>query len=621
MDSYSRLVTRFSKFLFPGLFTLAEILIPSSVCFANNSDLENILFINSYHRGYVWSDDIEEGLRQRFRESGRAIDLSFEYLDSRRFAYGAQIPSIVNSMEVKYAGYRPKVVIVSDNAAFSFAVENRERLFPGVPIVFCGYNNFRAEYLNGISKITGINEEIDFVKSVEMALTVHPRTQTLVFILSTADLTNKNNTQVVEATVTQSFQNQYELVFLKDASLDKVRETLSELPKESLLFLSGQVSDQVAGRAMTPEENGRRIAEISPFPVYTFWDFHIGTGALGGRILKGHDQGSAAANLALKIMDGEHPDSIPVVMTSPVRNVFDHAMMRKFDLKMSDLPPESIVLNKTETVWEKYFLVIVSVFSVLLLQTVLLLALFHNIRLRQRAFETLKEERSGLEERVRIRSEELAKVNSLAAFAKDQDRAIEIERRRLAREVHDQIGQIFTAIKLIVDSLPQDTFVQGQAAAIRDALAMGIASTRRITAELRPPLLDDLGFNAAVTHFIQHHPGLNTMTTSIRITGDSHLDATQSLALFRILQEAVTNIVKHAKANELKIVGEVDNDYSLRVSDNGCGIEYSRVRPGALGLSSMRERASMLGGSLTITTDPVHGTSIEVRVPLHEARA
>jgi len=149
-----------------------------------------IVFINSYHRGYSWSDAIERALRDELARSGRPIELSFEYLDSRRFGYGDQIPLIARTLAAKYRAYRPEVLVVCDNPAFEFAMQYREQLFPGVPLVFCGYNDFPPETARWLNNATGVTEATSIEDSVAMALKVHPGTHTLAFITSTANSTN-----------------------------------------------------------------------------------------------------------------------------------------------------------------------------------------------------------------------------------------------------------------------------------------------------------------------------------------------------------------------------------------------------------------------------------------------
>lgn len=282
-----------------------------------------VLYINSYHLGYSWSDDIGQGLRERFDASGKKIELSVEFLDSRRFSYAEQAEYLAKAIAVKYARYRPDLVIVSDNAAFDFASNRRADLFPTQPIVFTGYNNFRPAVIQGMTNITGVNEELSIEETVAMALKLHPKTRTLAFITSTGEASSKRISEIAEQTVFPKLRAQHEVVVIRDASLEQVRQQLQKLPRETLLFLTGQITDRGSDRALTPVENGKLITAASPFPTYTFWDFHLGTGVIGGHILTGKDQGLAAADLALRILGGTPADQIPILMTSPASNIFD----------------------------------------------------------------------------------------------------------------------------------------------------------------------------------------------------------------------------------------------------------------------------------------------------------
>lgn len=207
----------------------------------------------------------------------------------------------------------------------------------------------------------------------------------------------------------------------------------------------------------------------------------------------------------------------------------------------------------------------------------------------------------------------------LASFAVEQDRAIEAERKRLAREVHDQIGQVFTAIQLIIHSLPREAFPSGQEAALRQALEMGIATTRKITAELRPPLIDHMGLAAALDHLVNETLPTKNLSFDVDIDAQAALDARQALTLFRIAQEAVTNILRHASATHVVISGRRNgNRYVLRIEDNGRGFAPNDVRKGAMGLVNLRERAILAGGSCEILARPEGGTVVTVLMKVHD---
>lgn len=255
---------------------------------------------------------------------------------------------------------------------------------------------------------------------------------------------------------------------------------------------------------------------------------------------------------------------------------------------------------------------------------------------RRRLEGQLRQVNQGLEAHVRQRTEDLLKARDrIRGFAQAQERGIEAERRRLSREVHDQIGQVFTGIKLIFKGLPQGSLPPDQERMLMQALDSGTATARRISTELRPPLLDDLGLEAALQHLCH---GL-LAATSVRATvslEEPHLVAeAHLLGVFRIAQEAITNVLRHANATELIVRGWPDDDaYCLLIEDNGSGIDTTRLRPGALGLTGMHERAELLGGTVSIEVvaeeevlaDPSTqvsatrpGTRVRLRLPLAAA--
>ncbi|HBH37213.1 MAG TPA: hypothetical protein DDX06_02380 [Curvibacter sp.] len=255
--------------------------------------------------------------------------------------------------------------------------------------------------------------------------------------------------------------------------------------------------------------------------------------------------------------------------------------------------------------------------ATLLLLAALLLLLREHLR-RLRLAQALQEANTGLDREVAARTAELAQANArLARFALEENRAVEAERRRLAREVHDQIGQVFTAIQLICASLPASAFPQGQARGLERALELGIQSTRRITAELRPPLLDDLGLLAALQHLAQQMSAVSGLKAEVDLAQAQRLSAEQALALYRVTQEALTNVQRHAGAQQVRIRGEVvDEAYRYEIADDGVGPGIEPTRPGALGLTGMRERVALLGGRCSIEAGATGGTRVCIVLPL-----
>lgn len=240
-------------------------------------------------------------------------------------------------------------------------------------------------------------------------------------------------------------------------------------------------------------------------------------------------------------------------------------------------------------------------------------------KVRLRYEEALQDANRHLEARVAERTRDLSAARErIARFAREQERSIEAERQRISREVHDQIGAVFTGIKLIVRGIPHGTLSVEQDRSLHSAIEMGVATSRRIAAELRPPLLDDFGLGPAVERLLESVFKESGIQFSVRLTQAAQLDERQILGIFRIIQESSTNVLRHAVAKHFQVTDEALNDdwYQITMQDDGVGISSAALRPGALGLTGMHERAELLGGTLQLETPATGGTVLRLQLPL-----
>ena len=199
----------------------------------------------------------------------------------------------------------------------------------------------------------------------------------------------------------------------------------------------------------------------------------------------------------------------------------------------------------------------------------------------------------------------------------------EDERTRVAREVHDELGQALTAIKLEFTALLRDlpaveVPVSLRSQSILNLLDEAIQSIRRIATELRPGILDDLGLVAAVEWAAEEFQARTGIKCHLdRPDADIGMDTERATALFRIVQETLTNVARHANAGEVNIrLAEEHGQVTLEVRDNGRGISEGQLSGNrSLGILGMRERALLIGGELTISGSPGHGTTVRVRIP------
>lgn len=203
----------------------------------------------------------------------------------------------------------------------------------------------------------------------------------------------------------------------------------------------------------------------------------------------------------------------------------------------------------------------------------------------------------------------------------------EAERRHLARELHDEIGQVLTATKMHLQSAalhPEPDRIAGQfqdAVALIDNLFVQI---RSLSLDLRPPLLDDLGLERAL-HWLTERQQARASTPRIILHTDASMarcDPAIETSCFRIAQEALTNVIRHAQANTVTLTLEEENGaLRLSVRDDGCGFdtEAARLRAerhGNLGLIGMQERLILVGGAFTLRSAPGRGTLVEAIFPL-----
>ncbi len=142
---------------------------------------KNVLYLNSYHHGYRWSDSILEGVRSVLDESEFKIDLQIEYMDAKKFNYEDVTGMLLRLYREKFMGERFDVVMVSDNDAFTFARQYRDVLFPGVPLIFCGVNALPKDALLG-GNTTGVVESFDMRLTLDVALKFHPNLKRMVVV-------------------------------------------------------------------------------------------------------------------------------------------------------------------------------------------------------------------------------------------------------------------------------------------------------------------------------------------------------------------------------------------------------------------------------------------------------
>jgi len=202
----------------------------------------------------------------------------------------------------------------------------------------------------------------------------------------------------------------------------------------------------------------------------------------------------------------------------------------------------------------------------------------------------------------------------------------EDERSMIAREVHDELGQVLTVLKihvsLLSNKLREDQGdLKEKINTILKFINDTVETVQRITSKLRPGILDELGLVPAIEWQTEEFKKVTGIQCSISLPSyEIKLDKDRSIAIFRIFQEALTNVVRHASATRVSItIKTIDNNLLLEVTDNGFGITNDQVKnPKSLGIISMKERALILGGEVSIEGMPNKGTTVTVIIPVDD---
>ncbi|MFO7913519.1 MAG: response regulator, partial [Desulfotignum sp.] len=304
---------------------------------------KRVLILHSYHKGFSWTDGIEAGIRTSLQ--GEPVEIFTEYLDSKRQPLNIVGPPAADYLARKYTVIPPDLVILTDNNALDFLGEHCKTLFPRIPLVFCGINNFQPALLKGFEDcMTGVVEKTDPAGTLKLIRTLQPETKNL-YIVTGLTPTAAAVKAEVEAALADDLQG-FAPTWLHGLSTRELKRRLTGVSPDAAVLLVLFNRDK-NGVYHSFAQAAELVSRAAPAPVYGMWDFYLGHGIVGGMMASSRDQGRTAGVLARDILkQGTIP---PVVLESPNAPMFIWDELRAHDLSPALLPYEAQVRGRPET--------------------------------------------------------------------------------------------------------------------------------------------------------------------------------------------------------------------------------------------------------------------------------
>ncbi len=609
---------------------------------------KNIVVLHSYHSGLGWVEDVNAGIYKiLLAKDQHHLELHMEYMDAQRLDNSDNFQRLRDQLTQKYRSLRFAAVIAVDDIAINFLARFHEEIFPGAATLFCGKIGSQPVDRHGLAGFAGVVEDVDINATLTAGLDLYPHTERIVVI----------NDRSVDGLLLEPLLRREEkrfaplpFEFLNPASMAELVGMVKELSGNTLVLLGNFTQDE-AGGVFTNKRSSWLIASRCKVPILSMWDFYLGSGPLGGRMVSGAAQGERAAKLAMQVIWGDLLAGETKTVTTDNYYAFDYNEMRWFDISYASLPAKSTVTEEPHSVLWKYKKLGWSALGIALALEALVIVLSVLVYRSKKAEASLEEHRSTLEEVVHQRTLELSSTNKVLQNEIEERKRVEAalldseevlhqlsnnlltvqenERQRISVELHDELGQSLAALKLELRAIVRGfgrqsvAVLQEECEELRSSINLIIENVRRLSRNLSPVLLDDLGIDAALDHLVSHFAKFSGLEADIDLAEINHYFGQNSQRMiYRIVQESLNNMSKHAEATAFAVhIEKRQNRIFLVVKDNGKGFNveevFSSISPEkGMGLTAMAERVRILRGSFDIESESGHGTAVHVTIPV-----
>ncbi|MGZ6220148.1 MAG: PAS domain S-box protein, partial [Syntrophales bacterium] len=342
----------------------------------NPLDRKNVLVLYSEDKAHPGHELTDRGIRSVF-QSNKLFDVQLytEYLDLSRFSGPDYTRTVTDYLGRKYAGLKIDAIITIYPAALDILLGEAIAGFPGVPIVACEILRDTAENLERSPSrrfITGVVIGHNIAGMLDSAFQMRPDTKHIALVAGTS--TNDAHSERIVRKGLESYAKKIDLIDLTKLPMQETLARVGSLPPNTIVLYAALFTDG-AGQSFVPREALALISRTANAPVFGLYDSYLGYGIVGGRLVSFEQQGREAVTLALRIMGGESPASIPFGGEQAYVNLYDWRELKRWGLDESAVPADAIILNKPVSAWEMYKFYILGAVAFCLLETALIILL------------------------------------------------------------------------------------------------------------------------------------------------------------------------------------------------------------------------------------------------------
>ena len=592
-----RRLTAYCSWQFASLWLGILLLLPCSAA-GQVKQVRRVLIIDDL--GIISSPgfaEIDQAIFAGLQKSPYQIELYHESLELTLFPDEVSQRHFREQFVQKYSKRRPDVIIAAGSASLKFMAASQDRFLRDTPVVFCGTLGEPPEQLKPDMRVTGVLGRLHPEETLNAALHLLPGTKHVVVVGGAGQF--DENFEAIAKKAFHNYESKLEFTYLTDLTMPALLERLKRLPSNTIVYHTAITQDAAGDRFIDSAQSVPLVANAANAPVFVMDDVDLRGGTVGGDLVNWADDGRVAAEMAVRVLNGEKPQDIPVA-TSNNAFMFDWRALERWRLKESDLPAGSTVLFREPSVWERTKWFWISALIIILCLSALTAYLSYS--------------------RIQLKLARDAQLHLSGLLIDAQEK----ERSRLAAELHDDFSQRLALLVIEMES------VRGKLTATNDGVEQNLIeledSARKlgmdlhtVSHRLHSSTLAKLGLVPGVRALCREfaaHQGVEIDFSSEGVP--PHVDPDVSLCLFRIVQEALQNLKKHSGAARGEVnLRKVDDRLCLTVSDEGEGFDTADIKHKAgLGFGSMQGRAHLIGGQLEVHSELGKGTTIEARVPL-----